>query len=94
MVRTAAAAPAPGRRGNLLTRSLGTRLLLAVVAALAVGMGVIYLVSRAVVLGNFTQTEQELVTQDVGRIRDTLQADVASLGGKISDWAAWDDTYA
>jgi methyl-accepting chemotaxis protein len=95
-MRTAAAqapAAATARRGNRLTRSLRAKLLLAVVAVLALGLGGIYLVSRVLIIDDFTATEKDLITQDVGRVRDALDADLSNIDGKISDWAAWDDTY-
>jgi methyl-accepting chemotaxis protein len=81
------------RRGNPLTRSLRARLLFSVGVILGIGVLLIYLVSRQIMLGSFAQSERDLVTQDVARAREAIGAQVAVLDGKISDWAAWDDTY-
>ena len=85
-----AAAP---RRGNVLTRSLRLQLMLATMLILGIAMSGIYVASRAILLDGFATTEHDLVVKDVGRVGDAISAQNAALDGKISDLAAWDDTY-
>ena len=82
------------RSGNPIVRSLAAQLVVAIAVCLGGGMLAILLLSRVVVLAGFEQTERDLVTKDVGRVQDAIAAQVQGLDQKISDWAAWDDTYA
>jgi len=56
-------------------------------------MSGIRLASRVILLDGFATTEHGLVVKDVGRVGDAINAQVTALDGRISDWAAWDDTY-
>jgi signal transduction histidine kinase/DNA-binding response OmpR family regulator len=71
------------RRAFVVTLALG----LALAAAL-------YALSRLSVLGDFRKLEAQQVRQAVEQLRGAIAAEIGSLDTSVSDYAAWDDTYA
>ena len=56
-------------------------------------MGVIFVLSDVVLSNGFLKIEQEFALKDLNRVSDTLSNQVSQLNSRLSDWAAWDDTY-
>lgn len=70
------------------------RILIAIGSAFAVMVLLLYLVSRAILLGSFYALEKRYVHRDVERVLNILEGELASLEATNADWATWDDTYA
>ncbi|MCC6445167.1 MAG: HAMP domain-containing protein [Armatimonadetes bacterium] len=56
-------------------------------------IAILYLTLHYILMGRFAQLEERDARQNVGRARDALNADLATLKQKFTDWAMWDDTY-
>jgi len=69
------------------------RILIAIGAAFAGLVLLLYLVSRVVLLISFTELEEQYVRRDVERAQSALFDELAALDMMIFDWAAWGDTY-
>ncbi|HEY9623750.1 MAG TPA: CHASE4 domain-containing protein [Crinalium sp.] len=55
--------------------------------------GLLYFVSSKILLDSVAVAEQQLIEQDIQRVRDTIDYDVSSLKVESRDYAHWDDTY-
>jgi PAS domain S-box-containing protein len=68
---------------------------LLIIGGIFVCAGVImFLVSRNVLLQNFSRLETAAISQNVARAQNALKAEEDSLSATTDDWASWDDTYA
>jgi signal transduction histidine kinase/sensor domain CHASE-containing protein len=56
-------------------------------------LGVLFLVTRAILLGSFHQLELSRANENMNRIVNALQVQVDSLKIFTADWAVWDDSY-
>src|SRR5690349_15751049 len=56
--------------------------------------GVLYCVSRALVLRRFAALEQQDTSQNLERVISALENDMANLSHTTSDYSAWDQTVA
>ena len=74
--------------------SLRARILVGVTATMAVGIGLIYVLGSNSVMGGFQKLEQKDATDNVSRVQDALNQQIAGLDQTISNWSSWDDTYA
>lgn len=54
---------------------------------------VLYIASRAIVLGSFSEQEDIEAKQNVKRVVGALDESLRTLEGTTRDWALWDDTY-
>jgi len=54
----------------------------------------LYVTSRIILLGGFAKLEEQNTRQNVERALSALSDELSILDGTVSDWAAWDDTYA
>jgi diguanylate cyclase (GGDEF)-like protein len=57
-------------------------------------MGVLYSTSLTILLGGFSQVEQQDTRENVKRVQKALSEDLAQLNMTTRDWAEWDETYA
>ncbi|KND51635.1 MAG: two-component system, NarL family, sensor histidine kinase BarA [Parcubacteria bacterium C7867-001] len=74
--------------------SVRTKILIAIVAAVVVLSGVMYVISSGVLLASYQKLEREAVIKDLDRATDGLKGFVhANIMGKMYDWAEWDDPY-
>ncbi len=74
--------------------SIRKRILIATGSAFAVIVLLLYLASRAILVGSFSALERKYVHDNVERILHTLTGELAALAATNADWAVWDDTYA
>ncbi|MEW6075745.1 MAG: CHASE4 domain-containing protein [Candidatus Omnitrophota bacterium] len=56
-------------------------------------IAVIYALSEIILLQSYEKLEKQYVTKESSRIRDAVTQELSFISQKISDWAAWDDTY-
>lgn len=56
-------------------------------------IGLLYIVSRQVLMLGFAKVEQENTERNVERTLDAFAENYNNLGIKVADWAKWDDTY-
>ncbi|RJO65232.1 MAG: PAS domain S-box protein [Candidatus Omnitrophota bacterium] len=54
---------------------------------------IIYVLSEIILLQSFERLEREYITKESSRTRDAVTQELSFISQKISDWAAWDDTY-
>ena len=54
---------------------------------------ILYGISQTIIMGSFTELEEDLTRQNVKRVLNTLSDDLVNLDCTVNDWAAWDDTY-
>lgn len=50
-------------------------------------------VSNEILSESYEEIEQQEVLEDISRAYDSLENTLSQLNVKLSDWAAWDDTY-
>lgn len=74
--------------------TLRRKTLLAIGMTLLVVGAALYLTSRVVLLGSFSELEEQDTFRSTQRVLDTLQQRLTSLNSKCGDWANWDDSYA
>jgi methyl-accepting chemotaxis protein len=89
-VRRASPVSAFGR----VRRSLRARILVAVAATMAVGIGGLYVVGGASVMNGFLTLEHRETADSAGRLKDAIDQQLASMDVTMSSWSSWDDTYA
>lgn len=53
----------------------------------------LYITSSAILVGGFSQLEQQEMEKNVQRTEMALSDDISSLNGDVGDWATWDETY-
>jgi methyl-accepting chemotaxis protein len=85
-----AAPPAAARRLRL---SLRFRILIGVVATMAAGIGLMYVVGSQSIMAGFLKLEQADTKDSAGRVTDALNQQIDSYDRTISNWSSWDDTY-
>ena len=83
-----------GPGGHRLRLTLRARILVGVAATMAVGVGLIYLVGSASVMGGFDKLERKGAADSVVRTQDALSQELASLDNSMGNWSSWDDLYA
>ena len=57
-------------------------------------IGLLYTISRKVLLDSYAQLAERSVKQNIKRFQNVLSEDISSLSTNAYDWSAWDDTYA
>jgi PAS domain S-box-containing protein len=68
---------------------------LAIISVVTVGLiAVLHVISQVIVTGSFIDLERQYARQNVERVASVLSNEVSALDTMVSDWAAWDDTYA
>ncbi len=72
---------------------LRKKTLLGVGATLIILILVLYVVTRQIILREFTDLEQQLIARNLNRVTSILADDKSSLQATITDWSEWDDTY-
>ncbi|MFH1560135.1 MAG: CHASE4 domain-containing protein [Chloroflexota bacterium] len=55
--------------------------------------GVLFVISRVIVLGGFADQEKQDTHRSVERVLSALDNDLFTLDTTTRDWASWDDTY-
>lgn len=73
--------------------TLRRRTALAVLIACTVAVVVLYFTLQGILAARFTTLEREKANQDLGRVSNALNQDIASVEMVVGDWAPWDDTY-
>src|SRR5215207_408523 len=73
--------------------SLRTKTLLLTGVTLAVLVAVLVAVLSRILLRGFGAVEENEAREDVGRVLDAAQEDLALMAMSVLDWAEWDDTY-
>jgi len=72
--------------------TLSKKLLTAIILTVA-GLGIVLFAAwSAIQLRSYAQLEEQDTLQNVGRAVSALDADVAYLDNKVTDWANWNDT--
>src|SRR3954464_7596869 len=67
---------------------------LAIITLTFVGLiAVLYAVSQSIVLGSFSDQENQDTLQNVLRVESALSDNLSTLAGTTRDWSIWDDTY-
>lgn len=74
--------------------TLRKKTLLVIGVTLVSLIGVIYATSSTILNKGFTAVEEKDTRQNVQRVEDALNDDLAKLSFTARDWAEWDDTYA
>jgi CheY-like chemotaxis protein len=74
--------------------TLRSKALIIIGATLAGLLGVLYLVSRMVLLGSFAKLEEQDTRRNVDRVLSALADDLATLDHNCKDSATWDKSYA
>jgi len=69
-----------------------TIILVGLMACLLTGL-IVYFVSRLFIT-RFDKLELSKVSDDIVRVQETFNAELAHLSTKVSDWSSWDDTYS
>ena len=72
---------------------LRRKILLSITMVFAVGIGVLYLVSRVAFLSKLEEIERAEIKKDIGIITTLFENEINSLDVFVQDWASWDDTY-
>lgn len=54
----------------------------------------LYITSSAILVGGFSQLEQQEMEKNVERTEMVLYDDISQLNGDVGDWATWDETYS
>jgi signal transduction histidine kinase len=78
-------------RGKTIT--LRTKTLFIIGITLILLTVLMYVISSSILMSGFSQVEKQDTKNNVQRATDALNADLSTLGGVASDWAAWDETY-
>ncbi len=73
--------------------TLRTRTRLIIAIALIGLLAGLYAATSTIVLNGFAELEQANTRQNVERVLDALDNELASLNSKAGDWANWDDSY-
>src|SRR4030095_4256994 len=88
------AACATNRAGGFASiMSLRLKTFLTVLVTLAALLAIVFALSSTVLMRGFREVERRSATLDVQRARDAFLWEAESLGAKLGDWAAWDDSY-
>lgn len=56
-------------------------------------IGVLYFASQFILLGSFSELEEQDAQQDIARVKNALINEIDHINSLNYDWAAWDDTY-
>ncbi|VVB87386.1 Methanogenesis regulatory histidine kinase FilI [uncultured archaeon] len=52
-----------------------------------------YSLSQIILIGSFSQLEDQDARKNADRVIESISDDLSSINGVASDWAAWDETY-
>lgn len=74
--------------------ALRTRTFLAAGVVLGGLLILLFLTTRLIVLPNYEAMERAEIQDEAERARDALDDDIQDLSSQLSDWAAWNETYA
>jgi len=74
--------------------SLRNKTLLIIGVILAGLIAAAYAVSSTILLDSYSKLEEQYTRQNVERVRDALAEELAVMNSTLSDWSAWDETYA
>lgn len=72
---------------------LRQRMLAVLACTMAIGMAILYFVSRGVLSSSFQQLENDQMRQDVGNAVSAVDTEHLDLGKTTNDYAYWDRTY-
>lgn len=73
--------------------SIRSKIIIVTIASIVVFAAILYIISSEVLRESYVTLEEESVLEDLSRVEDALQNTVSQINVKLSDWAAWDDTY-
>ncbi|MGH2607298.1 MAG: CHASE4 domain-containing protein, partial [Anaerolineales bacterium] len=79
---------------NLDATSLRTRTFVAAGLLLGGLLILLFVTARLIVLPDYEDMERAEVQEEAERARDALEDDIRDLSSQLSDWAAWDESYA
>ena len=74
--------------------SIRKKTILITAATIAGVLVLLYVTSSAIVGRSFAQLEQESARLALFHVISAVRADIDALDATVTDWAAWDDTYA
>jgi PAS domain S-box-containing protein len=57
-------------------------------------VGILFVVSRTVIMENVAEVEQKTTSQSINRVLNALANELNTLDATTQDYAGWDDTYA
>lgn len=83
-----------GSPHNILFMKLSIKVLLILACLLVINLALGYYIQHQALLPRFSALEQEDAHDNIQRCLDALKRELHHLNLFISDWAAWDDTYA
>jgi two-component sensor histidine kinase/sensor domain CHASE-containing protein len=69
------------------------RILLVISGTLVVMMGFLFTVTQTLLSDSYSRLERRYVERDLERVFNAIDAELKVLGGTVSDWASWDETY-
>jgi len=73
--------------------TLRRRILLAMVFTLVCLISGLILMSRSLLMADYTRIERKSIEQNALRVKQAFEQTVVTLHERTSDWASWDDTY-
>jgi PAS domain S-box-containing protein len=73
--------------------SLRKKTLVLMLATSLVAIVIFYGVSRAILSNSFVQLEEQNARDNVDRVVNAIDSELAALEGTSGDWSNWDDTY-
>ncbi len=79
---------------NLDATSLRTRTFIAAGLLLGGLLILLFFTARLIVLPDYEEMERAEVQEEAERARDALEDEIRDLSSQLSDWAAWDESYA
>lgn len=79
---------------SLDATSLRTRTFVAAALLLGGLFILLFLTTRLIVLPGYEAMERADIQEEAERARDALEDDIQDLSSQLSDWAAWDESYA
>ncbi len=74
--------------------TLHQKALLTISVTICCLIGLLYGISRVIVLRGFITLEEQEIRQRVAQARSALDDEIAGLMAIVTDWAIWDDSYA
>ncbi len=74
--------------------SLRRKLIILVFITLALAIGFVYIVSRAILLDGYRQLEEDAIQQDLTRALNVINTRIDTIATGAFDYARWDEAYA
>lgn len=73
--------------------SIRIKIIITILVSTLIMSGLIYFITQIVITRNYNSLEFDEMSESVNRVENIIQNNISELQIKLSDWAAWDDTY-